>query len=177
MRKDVDVIEIDEAYYGKKINHYHNIFKPKKTILGAVGRRLGKVMVRVTSDSTRPKLEAFVAKHVNRDSIVITDDYIGYNRLKRIGYRHASVNHSKREYTRGMVHTNSIEGFWGHMKRGIKGIYHWVSTKHLARYVDEYAYRYNTRSMSDMERFDDWLSHAGCNLRYANLIKYGAGYR
>jgi transposase len=62
------------------------------------------------------------------------------------GMFHDSVNHSQKEFARGNVHTNTIEGFWGQLKRSIDGTYHGVSKKHLQTYVDEFAYRYSLRS-------------------------------
>jgi len=70
-----------------------------------------------------------------------------YKTLHRLGYIHESVNHSISEYVRGVAHTNTIEGFWGQLKRSIDGTYHAVSPKHLQHYVDEFSFRYNHRTV------------------------------
>ena len=85
-------------------------------------------------------------------------------------YYHLSVNHSAKEYVNGMAHTNGIENFWSHMKRGVDGIYHWVSTKHLQSYVDEFSLRYNTRKVCTCNRFDLILENMARRLRYQDLI-------
>src|SRR5205823_13669778 len=81
------------------------------------------------------------------ESAVYTDTYVGYNDLGRKGFIHKRVNHVRRVYVSGDVHTNTIEGFWSLLKRGISGVYHGVSTKHLQSYVDEYVFRYNHRDV------------------------------
>ena len=86
----------------------------------------------------------FLRSRVALDTTIVTDDSRIYNRLKR-EYRHDSVNHSAKEYVRGTVHTNTIEGFWGQMKRSIDGTYHCVSPKYLQFYVNEFVFRYNLR--------------------------------
>jgi transposase-like protein len=78
-------------------------------------------------------------------SIVNTDELHAYKCLTDLGYLHVSVNHSAEQWTVGVHHTNRIEGFWAHLKRGISSTHISVSRKHLQKYVDEFAYRYNTR--------------------------------
>lgn len=80
------------------------------------------------------------------------------------------MDHHKGEYVKDHYHTNSIEGFWSQLKRGIIGVYHLVSKKHLDLYCDEFAYRYNTRNLADGERFSQFLSIAKNRLRYQILI-------
>ena len=91
--------------------------------------------------------------HVLPESAVYTDTYTGYDSLGRKGYVHKRVNHARRVY----VHTNTIEGFWSLLKRGISGVYHGVSTKHLQTYVDEYVFRYNNRDAIGRGMFDAFL--------------------
>ena len=78
-------------------------------------------------------------------STVYTDELAVYNTLSDEGYRHRRVNHSEKVYVGGDIHTNTIEGFWSLTKRGIGGVYHSVSAKHLQGYLNEYAWRYNER--------------------------------
>lgn len=84
---------------------------------------------------------------------------------------HIKVNHSLGEYRNGVAYTNTIEGFWSLLKRGIIGIYHFVSRKHLERYLDEFSQRYNTRNISEVERFDNFLSQCNGRLKYNQLIQ------
>ena len=74
-----------------------------------------------------------------------TDEYKVYDSLNREGYQHDRVHHAEEIYVAGDVHTNTIEGFWSLLKRGIGGVYHSVSSKHLQGYLDEYSFRYNHR--------------------------------
>lgn len=69
-------------------------------------------------------------------------------KLGKLGYEHGAVNHQAEEWKRGIHHTNTIEGFWSHLKRGISSTHVSVSKKHLQRYVDEFAFRYNNRDAS-----------------------------
>ncbi len=90
-------------------------------------------------------------KFVKPGSKVYTDDWRGYEALtERFGYEHDSVNHSAKEYVRGDVHTNTIEGFWANVKRRINGTYVWVSRKHLQTYLREFEYRHNLRQHPDL---------------------------
>lgn len=86
-----------------------------------------------------------IVENVKKDSQIISDQRKAYSKTKRIGYKHLAVNHGKREYVRGEVHTNTIEGFWSQLKRSLDGTYHSVSPKHLQAYLDEFSFRYNLR--------------------------------
>ena len=79
------------------------------------------------------------------NATIYTDELKSYDSLEREGFEHRRINHSQRVYVSGDVHTNTIEGFWSLMKRGIGGVYHAVSAKHLQGYLNEYAWRYNHR--------------------------------
>jgi hypothetical protein len=86
-------------------------------------------------------------------------------------YDHRIVKHSSGEYVNGTSHTNTIEGFWGLLKRSIYGIYHSVSPKHLAKYCSESAFRYNTRTLGESERFNVAISQCVGNLTYFRLTE------
>ena len=79
------------------------------------------------------------------ESVVYTDEWRSYNKLGDMGYKHSRVHHKEKVYVSGDVHTNTIEGFWSHLKRGVSGVYRGVSSKHLQSYLDEYVFRYNNR--------------------------------
>jgi hypothetical protein len=100
-----------------------------------------------------------------------TDEWLGYKTLSKI-YDHSIVKHNQGQYVNGRVHTNTIEGFWSLLKRGIIGIYHFTSKKHLQNYVDEFVFRYNTRNHSGADRFNLLLANIGVRTTYKGLI-YG----
>ena len=103
---------------------------------------------------------------------MVTDELRSYVNLPSIGYKHESVRHNIGEYGRGDVHTNGIEGYWSNLKRGIIGVYHQVSPKHLHRYCDEFAFRYNTRKFKEADRFCLALGKTdNSRLKYFELIK------
>lgn len=96
-----------------------------------------------------PIIDQFVAEGSN----IYTDELTSYNGLDATKYTHKVVNHGRSEYVKGADFTNTIEGFWGTLKRMIEGIYHSISSKYLQRYVDEAVYRWNTRRMSGCDSF------------------------
>lgn len=98
-----------------------------------------------------------------------TDEWLGYKGVSKI-YDHSVVNHNQGEYVNGRVHTNTIEGFWSLLKRGIVGIYHFTSKKHLQRYVDEFVFRYNTRNIKEACRFNLLLANTDVRTTYKGLI-------
>ncbi len=101
----------------------------------------------------------------------MTDELQAYRHLKK-DFEHYSVNHSAKQFVNGMAHTNGIENFWSHLKRGVDGIYHWVSKAHLQSYIDEYTLRFNTRKFGTQTRFDFILAGlAGKRLKYEDLNK------
>jgi len=99
----------------------------------------------VANDTTRQTLHGIAVEKILPKSTVYTDDYNAYHGLAAKGYTHRRINHSAGIYVMGDVHTQTIEGFWSLVKRGIGGVYHSVSKKYLQTYVNEYSYRYNRR--------------------------------
>lgn len=93
-------------------------------------------------------------------SIVYTDELPSYDHLKSLGYVHKRIHHASKVSIEGNIHTNSIEWFWSLVKRGIDGVYHAVSQKHLQAYLNEYAFRYN-RPDSGPAMFGAFLSRIG----------------
>lgn len=139
-----NTVEIDETYMGgrKKQGQGGSKMKP---VLGAVERG-SQVRAKAITVKWTSTVMPFVRKNVDISATVYTDSWSAYKqRLPRAGYSHDSVNHSRNEYVHGNVHTNTIEGFWSQLKRGIDGTYHHVSPYYLQTYVDEFAYRYNAR--------------------------------
>lgn len=105
-----------------------------------------------------------------KDATVCSDEMGAYTYLGTT-HRHETVNHSAGEYSRHGIHTNTIDGFWAQMKRGIDSTYHHASPKHLHRYADEFGYRHNTRKETDPQRFNTALQRINGRLTYAELIK------
>ncbi len=173
------VVEVDETYIGgaDKNKHYDKKSKvkgvspgksSKSTVIGLVERK-GNVVSMPIYNATKDVLTTVINTEVKHKSTLYTDDYNVYAELKR-DYNHSSINHSAKVYVMGNVHTNTIEGFWSLLKRGIIGIYHSVSPKHLHRYCNEFNYRYNTKNSSDVNRFALTISKLKGRLMYKDLI-------
>ena len=90
-------------------------------------------------------LETHIIENVRKGASVSTDELKSYARLARLGYKHGAVNHAYDEWVRGTHHTNSLEGFWSLLKRSIRGTHVHVSRKHLAKYLGEFEFRWNSR--------------------------------
>ena len=119
--------------------------------------------------STGPKvLQPIIDANVDSSAIVMTDEWAGYMNVNS-KFTHEVVRHSAKQYVNGIVHTNGVENFWSHMKRGITGIYHQVSVKHLHRYCDEFAFRYNSRKQCVNDKFNFSLENS-TRLKYRDLI-------
>lgn len=168
-------VEIDETYVGgketnkplsKRAKGMHG-GKGKAAVLGMLDRD-GALMAFHVPDTEKKTLLPIIKAAVEKGSTICTDEFPGYTSLRRV-YDHQTVKHSAEEYVRGAIHTNSIEGFWSLLKRGIVGIYHFTSEKHLQKYVDEFVHRYNTRTMHDSNRFADMLGNVAGRLDYKTL--------
>lgn len=148
-----NMTQVDETYVGGKNkgrvkNNQGRSLKTKTPVVGLLSD--GKVQTFVTPNTSGKILKAIIYNLIKPGSTVITDGWKGYKGISK-EYEHKVVEHSTGEYVKDGFHTNSIEGFWSHLKRGIMGIYHKVSPKHLFRYCDEFAFRYNTRAFTDVE--------------------------
>lgn len=146
-------VEMDEAFIGGKHRGRRSrgrgmdALKDKTTVFGMVERDRGIIRAGVVKNAHRKTPLPVILSNVQRGSVVSTDESRAYHSLTMEGpYDHQSVNHRDGEYARGEHHVNSIEGFWGHFKKGIKGTNVGVSKKHMWKYVAEYQYRYNFRA-------------------------------
>lgn len=144
------IVEIDETYIGgleknkkagKKLKAGRGT-AGKQAVLG-LRQRGGKTIAKPIAGTDQPTLHREIQQHVDPDSVVCTDDHRSYLGLDRIVSHHDSVKHSQGEYAKGFVHTNGMESVWAVLKRGLHGTFHQVSTKHLGRYVNEFAFRLN----------------------------------
>ncbi len=149
------MVEMDETYMGGRRRTGRRGRPPagdsKKTcVIGAVERK-GRVIAVAANDATRATLHGIAKERILPESTVFTDELNAYEGLDKInGYDHRRINHSAGVYVVGDVHTNTIEGFWSLVKRGIGGVYHAVSRKYLQSYLDEYSFRYNRRDRGNL---------------------------
>jgi transposase-like protein len=139
-------VEVDETYVGGKRRYVGSGSLDHKTmVLGAVERG-GRIRLRVDKRADRKTLRKFIDENVGGwAEKIYTDQHTGYGNLSDHDTTHETVDHSKEEWVRGDVHTNSVEGVWSLFKRSIIGSYHQVSAKHLDAYLDEFEWRFNNR--------------------------------
>lgn len=149
-------VEVDEVYIGGKPRKVHKTLyktvKKEKTAVVGLLERNGRVRPKVVADVTGDSLRTILEQNVDKGARIMTDEASTYRGLRKAGWNHDSVVHSQWEYVRGDVHTNSIEGFFGMLKRGLNGIYHSVSKKHLHRYLSEFQFRHNNNELNDGQR-------------------------
>ena len=180
--------EIDEAYMGRKFGSEYKALPPDKiTKLAAVGSHINKLKKKgavvgiynreknlmramVFNARTGEAIQEAVQKNMTEDSTIYSDESQIYNRILQ-PYKRETVNHFLREWVRPQgIHINHVENFWSVMKRGIYGIYHQVSYKHLQHYCDEFSMRYNTRKLTDGQRFELGLTNLEGRLSYKRLV-------
>ncbi len=154
------IVEVDETFVGGLAKNRHKdkrgggggtggIGSGKTPIVGAVKRK-GNVIARVVENVRAVTLEAFVHEAVSHKvSLLCTDQWGGYKHLGK-EYPHAVIDHAKEQYVVGAVHTQTIEGFWSIIKRGVVGAFHKVSKKYLPLYVAEFQFRYNNCMNTDI---------------------------
>lgn len=174
------IVEVDECYIGGSEGNKHrnkkvsqsidnpSPFLGKKTVIGIIERN-GRVILKYIPNPDSANMIPFIKKHVPKGARIITDEHMGYKSLGR-GYVHDTINHNIQVYVAGDVHTNTIENFWSVLKRGITGIYHSVSSKHLDRYLTEFSARFNERRSTSQDRFEKFLAQSEKRLLYKQLI-------
>jgi transposase len=148
-------VEIDETFYGgkpraaerrEKRGHLRRKYRP--SIVGMVERD-GEIRTRIVNDASYATLNNVVKSFVLPESMIFTDEWHAYKRIGKDFKSHSRILHSAKIYVEGDNYTNTIEGFFGLLKTGIRGVYHAVSTQYLQSYVDEYAFRYNRRKSKE----------------------------
>jgi transposase-like protein len=170
-------VEIDETFIGGKARNMHKSKrdrvisgtggKDKEIVLGMLERG-GNVRVMHIENRRKAELQAHVREHVEAGAAIFTDELLSYDGLNR-DFKHQVINHAI-EYANGNVHTNGMENFWSLVKRQLHGTYISVEPFHLFRYIDEQAFRFNNRKMTDAQRFDIGLREiVGKRLTYAEL--------
>ena len=177
------VVEIDETFVGGKPRKgsapWHHMrpdqrrrgpapdFKDRKTPVVAMVERGGRVRAVTPERITAAALRHTVFGSVDRSARIMTDERPMYRHIGKHYAGHDVVNHSRNEYVRGDVTTNTVEGFFSLLKRGVYGTFHSVSRWHLHRYVSEFAFRWNTRTLEDGARMQRAIQSAeGKRLRY-----------
>lgn len=143
-----------------------------KTVVETIVHSHSKVRCIVASNTKKDSIQPFIKGNVLRDSVLISDEWLGYRGLEST-YDHHVVDHGKKQYVdfdNPEIHSNSIESFWGIMKRSYNGIHNWWSKKHMQKYVDEHVYRFNLRHLKDGDRFGHLLANSGVRTKYKDLI-------
>ena len=167
----VGEVEADETFVGGKPRESYRrkvarmgwnmqtaYWDRKAVVFGAVERG-GRIRAEVVPNSRASVIQPKAREFILPGSMIYTDEYHGYKKLGKTGYRHRRINHQARVYVDGDVHTQTIEGFFGLFKNGIRGVYHSVSAKWLQGYVNEYTWRYNRRE-SRRSMFHDLIETA-----------------
>ena len=168
----------DETFIGGKNKNRHadkkipdsqgRSVKDKTPVFG-VKHIGGDIHTRVVPDTKASTLKPIISELMEKGSIVITDEWLGYSTVAN-DFNHIVINHQENEYVRGGFSTNNVENFWSLLKRGIYGIYHQVSPKHLGKYCDEFSFRYNARYSSTNDKFDYSLKNS-TKTTYNTLIQ------
>lgn len=173
-----NTVEVDETYIGGKERNKNikpnkkgtqgRSIKSKIPVIGMIERK-GKIVSYVIENTKSETLTSSIQKVVDTSSKIYTDEWKGYCKIHTL-YEHKFVKHNSNEFVDEDVYTNTIECFWGLLKRGLLGVYHRTSRKHLQMYIDEFVFRFNTREVKETERFSILLSNMTNRLRYKDLI-------
>jgi transposase-like protein len=170
------IVEVDEVYLGGLESNKHMKQRvqgvPKKTAVVAMRERNGRTKAVVPETVSSMSLEKIIRDNVEPGSTIHTDEFMAYRRVGK-SFNHGTVNHLKGEYSKNGVTTNGIESVFAVLKRGLHGVYHHASEKHMARYVDEFTFRLNDGNVKrhTWDRLDSFVSAvSGIRLTYERLV-------
>jgi transposase-like protein len=146
------IVEADETYVGGKVRGKGRAYKGNKTPVVALVERGGRVRSRTVKKVTGATLKQVLSDHVDPSANLMTDDLAAYRKPGKNFASHEAVNHSAGEYARGNAHTNTVEGYFSLLKRGVIGTFHHISEKHMDQYLAEFDFRYTHRDATDGAR-------------------------
>jgi transposase-like protein len=147
------IVETDETFVGGKVEGEGRGYTGNKTVVVGALQRGGNICLQVVRGRDRETLHGFIRENVAGDvEAIYTDEWEAYRGIADGDTEHETVNHSEGQWTRGDVHTNSLENVWSLLKRSIISSYHQVSAKHLDAYLDELEFRFNNRENPYMFR-------------------------
>lgn len=161
------IVEIDETYVGGSMTKMHKSYKKKKNYFPAgmqhktpvlgMQQREGKIILRVLKKAWGEEIKPILCQSIAKESTVVTDGFGGYFGIGNVYKDHIILNHDKKILTRGRFHTDTIEGFWGILKRAIIGSYHKISIKYFQEYLNEIAFKFNYKK--NEERFNTLVNN------------------
>jgi transposase-like protein len=170
-------VEVDETYIGGKSKNRHKNKRFKyvkdteitdKSVVMGMLERGGKVRCEIVANRRPEVLLPILLKNMEGSSTLMSDEWNGYGSAD-LYFTHKKINNSLKQYADGEISTNGVENFWSILKRGIIGVYHHASKKHLNKYVQEFVFRFNTRNLGNRERIELLLKHGETRIKRHHL--------
>ncbi len=162
-------VEVDETYVGGRGKGKRGRGSESKTLVFGAVQREGRLSITPVENAKRTTLEPIIHERVKSGSRIMSDEWRAYTELGK-DYNHSVVKHRRKEYARGDVHTNTIEGAWAHLKRSMMGTYHRPSKAHLSKYCAEFEFIYNTRKKAPTAKFNQIIDKNLIRAGYADIV-------